>query len=72
MRKFYRAEEERNFLPKIDTRKANWIGHILCRNRHLKHIIEGKREGRIEVSERRGKSRNQLLYYFQEREDTGY
>jgi hypothetical protein len=39
----YRAEEERNILPKIDTREANWIGHILCRNHLLKHFIEGKR-----------------------------
>jgi len=67
----YRPEEERNILPKIDTRKANWIGHILCRSHLLKHVIEGKREGRIEVTERRGKRRNQLLDYFREREDTG-
>jgi len=51
----YRAEEERNILPKTDTRTATWIGHILCRNRLLKHAIEGKTEGRIEVTERRGK-----------------
>jgi hypothetical protein len=30
-------------LPKI--RKANWIGHILCRNCLLKHVVEGKIEG---------------------------
>jgi len=26
-------------------KKAKWIGHILGRNCHLKHIIEGKIEG---------------------------
>jgi hypothetical protein len=26
---------------------ANWIGHILRRNCVLKHVIEGKLEGRI-------------------------
>jgi hypothetical protein len=33
----------------IKRRKANWTGHILCRNCLLKHIIEGKIEGRIEM-----------------------
>ena len=41
--------------------KANWIGHILPRNCHLKHIIEGKIEGRIEVKGRRGRRHWQLL-----------
>jgi len=27
-----RVEEERNILHTINRRKANWIGHILCRN----------------------------------------
>jgi hypothetical protein len=67
----YRPEEGKNFLPKVDTRKANWIGHILCRSRLLKHVIEGKMEGRIEVTERRGNRRKQLLDSFKEREDTG-
>jgi hypothetical protein len=30
-------------------RKANWIGHILHRNCLLKHITDGKIEGKIEV-----------------------
>jgi hypothetical protein len=37
-------------LQTIKRRKANWIGHILRRNCLLKHVIEGKREGRIEVT----------------------
>jgi hypothetical protein len=30
----------------------NWIGHILRRNCLLKHVIEGKLEGRIEMTGR--------------------
>jgi hypothetical protein len=36
-------------------RKANWIGHILRRNCLLKHVIEGKLEGRTETTGRRCK-----------------
>jgi hypothetical protein len=42
-----RVKEERNILHTIKRRKANWIGHILLRNFLLKHVIEGKLEGRI-------------------------
>jgi len=35
----YRVKEEINILHTIKRRKANWIGHILCRNCLLKHII---------------------------------
>jgi hypothetical protein len=48
----HRVKEERYILQTIKRRKANWIGHILRRNCLLKHIIEGKIEGRIEVMER--------------------
>jgi hypothetical protein len=48
----HRVKEERNILHTIKRRKANWIGHILRRNCLLKHVIEGKLEGRIEVTER--------------------
>jgi hypothetical protein len=37
-----RVKEERNILYTIKSRKANWIGDILRRNCHLKHVIEGK------------------------------
>jgi hypothetical protein len=49
-----RVKEERNILQTIKRRKANWIGHSLHRNCLLKHVIEGKLEGRIEVTGRRG------------------
>jgi hypothetical protein len=44
----HRVKEESNILYTIKRRKANWIRHILRRNCLLKHVIEGKIEGRIE------------------------
>jgi hypothetical protein len=55
------VKEERNILHTIKRRKANWIGHILRRNCLLRHVIEGKLEGRIEMTGRRGRRRKQLL-----------
>jgi hypothetical protein len=57
----HRVKEERNILHTIKRRKANWIGHILRRNCLLKHVIEGKLEGRIEMTGRRGRRSKQLL-----------
>jgi hypothetical protein len=36
-----RVEEQRNILHQISKRKANWIGHILCRNCLLQQVIKG-------------------------------
>jgi hypothetical protein len=44
----------------VKNRKNNWIGHILRRNCLLKHVMEGKIEGRTEVTGRR-RRRKQLL-----------
>jgi len=49
------VKDERNILQKLNRRKANWIGHILHRNCFLKHVIEGKVEGRIKIMKRRGR-----------------
>jgi hypothetical protein len=57
----HRVKEERNIVHTMQRRKANWIGHILRRNCLLKHVIEGKLDGRIEVMGRRGRRRKQLL-----------
>jgi hypothetical protein len=57
----HRVKAERNFLHTIKRRKANWIGHILCRNCLLKHITEGKIEGMIEVGGRQGRRCAQLV-----------
>jgi hypothetical protein len=48
----HRVKEERNILHTINRRKGNWIGHIWIRNCLLKHVIEGKIQGRIEVAGR--------------------
>ena len=40
-----RVKEDRTILHTTNKRKANWIGHILCRICLLKHVIEGKTEG---------------------------
>ena len=42
-------------------RKANWIGHILRRNCLLKHVIEGKIKGQVEVTRRQERRRKKLL-----------
>ena len=57
----HRVKEERNILHTVKRRKANWIGHILCRNCLLKYTIEGKIERSIEVTGRRGRRRKQIL-----------
>jgi hypothetical protein len=46
----HRVQVERNIIQKLKRRKAAWIGHILRKNCLLKHVFEGKIEGRIEVT----------------------
>jgi hypothetical protein len=46
---------------KVKRRKTNWIDHILHRNCLLKHIIEGKIDGRIEVKGTKGTRNKELL-----------
>ena len=46
----------RNILHTIKTRNADLICYILRRNCLLKHVIEGKIEGRIEVRKTRQKT----------------
>jgi hypothetical protein len=57
----HRVKGERNILRTIKRRKADWIGHILRRNCLIEHVIEGRMEGMIEVTGRRGRRRKQLL-----------
>ena len=61
-----RAEEERNTLHTMKRRKANCIGHILCRN----CLLNRKRVG-IEVTVRLGRRRKQLLDDLKETSDIG-
>jgi len=60
-------KEERNILHTIKRTKANWIGHILSRNCRIKHVIEGKVKGRIEVTRRQVRRRNLLPDDLQEK-----
>jgi hypothetical protein len=62
-----RVNEQRNILHEIRKRKANWIGHILRRNCHLRRVVEGKIKGEIEVTGRRGRRRRKLLDDLKER-----
>ena len=56
-----RVNEERNILQAMKRWKVNWIGHSLCRNSLLEHGIEGKVEGRVEVTGTRGRRRKVIL-----------
>ena len=62
-----RVKEQRNILHEIRKRKAKWIGHILRRNCLLQRVIEGKINGGIEMTGRRGWRRKKLLDDFQDR-----
>jgi hypothetical protein len=52
---------ERNVLQTIKRRKTSWICHILSRNCLVKHVIEGKIKGRVDVTGRRERRCKQLL-----------
>jgi hypothetical protein len=56
-----RVKEERNIIHTAKRRKANWIGHILCRNCLINHVIEGKLEGKIYIRGRQGTRHKQKL-----------
>ena len=62
-----RVKEQRIILHEISKRKANWIGHILCRKCLLQQVSEGNIKGGIEVTERRGRRRRKLLDDLKER-----
>jgi hypothetical protein len=65
------VKEERYVIHTIQGRKASSTGHIMRRRGLLNHINEGKIEGRIEVTGRRGRRRRQLLDEIKERQVTG-
>jgi hypothetical protein len=56
------VKKQGNILHEISKRKANWIGHILCRNCLLlvQQVIEGTVKGGVEVTGRRGIRRRML------------
>ena len=64
-----RVMEDRNILHTVKRRMTDWVGYILRRNCLLKQVIEGKIEGRMEVTGRQGRRLKQLLDDL--KEDTG-
>jgi hypothetical protein len=64
----HRVNQNGNIVQTISRKRANWIGYILFRNCLLKHVIEGKVEGRIQVTGRQGGRRKQLLDNLKEKE----
>jgi hypothetical protein len=63
----HRVKEERNILRTVKIRKANWIGHILCRSCLLKHVIEGRDKEREDEEE----DVSSYWITLRKREDTG-
>ena len=61
-----RVTEHRIILHTVIRGESEWTCSILRRNCPLKHVIEGKMEGRIKVTGRRGGKRKQLLDDFKE------
>ena len=61
------VKENGSILHTIETRKAIWVCQNRRRNCVLKHVIEGKVEGRIEVRGRGGRRCKQLLDGFKEK-----
>ena len=55
------VKEERNIVHTIQRGKADWIGRILRWKCLIKHTVERKIEGGIEVRGRQGRGRKQLL-----------
>ena len=56
-----RVKEERIILKTSKRKKSNWTGHNSRRNCLLKHVMEGKIEGRVEETVRRERRRKKLL-----------
>ena len=54
-------KDDRHIQLTTNGTKANWIGQVLCINCLIKHVIEGKVEGRMRVTERQGRRHKQLL-----------
>jgi len=63
-------KEQRNSLHTTNRKNANWICHVLGRNCLLKYVIEGKFEGRIEVTGKRGRRISSYGKSLRKREDS--
>jgi len=67
MKKYCLESKGRNILHETRTRKVNWIGQILRKNCLVQRVIEGKIQGGIQVTGRRGRRRRKLLDDLKER-----
>jgi hypothetical protein len=67
----HRVKDVRNILNAIKRRKAKWIGHVLHRNCLLKHVIEGKTEGKNKGWEDEEEDVPRYWIALKNREDTG-
>ena len=65
----HRVKEELNIERTINRRKVDWICHNSRSTSILKYILEGKMEGKIEVTRRRGRRCKQLLVTLRKRDD---
>jgi hypothetical protein len=63
----HRVNVEINVVGKIKRMKSNRIGHILRMNCFLKHVTEGKIDGRTEATGRRRRRYKRLLDYLKEK-----
>ena len=55
------SQEGKEYFTQIKRRKADWNVRILRGKVLKKHIIKGKKEEKIEVTERRGRRRKTVL-----------
>jgi hypothetical protein len=62
-----KAKEEKNILHIRTRRKGNCIGHILRRICLLKHVIQGKLDGKTYGRGRRRRRGNQIFSGLKER-----
>jgi hypothetical protein len=56
----HRAKEDKDILHAIKGSTAICIGHILCRNCLLRHVVEGKNDGRMGLKGRERISKHLL------------
>jgi hypothetical protein len=61
----------RNILHAMKGRTTNWIGHIWRWKCLLKHVIERSKIRNKEITELRGRRRQQLLMILRKLSDTG-
>jgi len=66
-----RVKEEKNIQHAIKCRKANCVGHILCKNCLIKPVIEGKIKGMIDMMENKEEDISSYWTNLRQWKDTG-